>query len=107
MKDQVFTKERISNYMKVSKEFMSAVEIRIAEGGDDYITGQLTAMMDLYVNSILQDERILTYYCSRPTFFDWLFRREKQVQWKLITKDLLLNPPEENTKRVFIHDLEK
>jgi hypothetical protein len=62
------------------------------------ITAQLTAK--IYESTI--EERILSYHAPAPTFLDWLFRRKRKVEFDFKVKDLLIDPPANWQKRVFL-----
>jgi hypothetical protein len=98
-----FNLDRASAYLKVSKEFIA--EVKINQNAMDLIYNQLGISIDAMFYSALKEERILTYYCPRPTFLDWLFRREKKVKWRLIVKDLLIDPPKLGAKRIYIENI--
>jgi len=102
-----FKKERISSFCKVSKEFISELNISAGTDYEDMIYDTLTVKLDAFIYSALQEERVLTYYCPRPTFLDWLLRRKRKVEWTLKVKDLMLNPPKNknSTMRIYLTDL--
>ncbi|HUX56229.1 MAG TPA: hypothetical protein VMV77_04600 [Bacteroidales bacterium] len=110
VKEIKFNEEKASAYLKVSNEFISGIKIKIGEANEmDMIYEQLTITIDAIFYSALVEDKILTYYCPRPKFFDWLFRRCKKVEWNLKVKDVLLNPPKPitNTKRIYITELKE
>jgi hypothetical protein len=102
-----FNLEKASSFLKVSNEFISELQIRQGKDMMDELYDTITVKLDAMFYSNLADERTLTYYCPRPRFFDWLFRREKKVEWELKVKDLLLNPPKipDKTKRIYLCDI--
>lgn len=99
-----FDKEKISAISKVAKDYILDVNLTAGTVNDDFVLDQLTLQLDAWILSNAAEERILTYYCPRPTFFDWLFRRRREVKWELNVKDLLLNPPKlkKETSRIYI-----
>ena len=105
MKENVeFNLNKISIFSKVPNELIVDAKLNVWECGDNFLKNMLTARLDAYLFENQADERTLTYYCERPKFLDWLLRRKKRVEWKLIVKDLLLNPPrlKEKTTRIYL-----
>jgi hypothetical protein len=104
-----FTKERMSVFNKVSAEVISEIDLVVGRVDDDLIRDMFTMKMDAWFLANTADERTLTYYCDRPRFFDWLFRRNRTVEFKLEVKDLLLNPPRlsKTTRTYIVTDLTK
>jgi hypothetical protein len=98
-----FNKEKASSYLKVSKEFISDIEISQRE---DIVYGELMIKIDALFYAALADKKILSYLCKRPTFFDWLLRREREIKWEFKVKDVLLNPPKhpDKTVRLYFYD---
>jgi hypothetical protein len=95
----IFEKEKASARLDVSKELFSFTTLNIYE---NTILQELNIVLSGYFFSNLADERKLSYYCPRPRFIDWLFRRRKKVIFDFKAKDLLLNPPKkENTVRIY------
>lgn len=101
-----FTRERLSLIECVSKDYIQSLDFQIANSGDDFVNETFTMRLDAYFLTNTADERTLTYYCPRPTFFDWLFRRRKDIKWKLYVKDILINPPKlkDRTHRIYLID---
>ena len=99
-----FTKEKICAYNKVSREYFESIAIEAGIDGDDFIKNLISLRLNGYILSNTADRRILTYYCPRSTFFDWLLRRKRVVKWELVVKDILLNPPKmpKGTIRLYV-----
>jgi len=103
MKQIEFKKEKIAVFEKIKRELLNDLKTDIGHIDNDFINDQLTAQLTGYIYSNMADERDLIYYCPRPKFFDWLFRRRKKVIFKLKIKDLLINASKpENTERIYI-----
>lgn len=101
-----FDKEKVAVMEKISRELLRDVEFGCGNTDMDVVTNQMTLKLTGYIYSNMADVRTLTYYCDRPKFFDWLFRRRKSVNWELKVKDLLLNPPKlkDRTTRIYLVD---
>ena len=84
MKIERVEKEKIAEFVKVSKEYFE-----IGHDGDDFIYNQLTAGLYGYVYSMAKEEGQITVYIERPTFFDWLFRRTKEKKIKYSIRELV------------------
>jgi hypothetical protein len=97
-----FTPERIGSFCKVSKDYITEMNLTIGESDDDFIMKSLTVRLDALIMSSLVDEKIIHYYFARPTFFEWLLRKERKVDIKITAKDLFKNPPAPNSDRIFL-----
>ena len=98
-----FKRERVAAQNKIAASALNDLAFSVSQVLDDFSQDMLTAQLEGYIYTHLADKRDLVYYCPRPKFFDWLFRRKKKVVFKLETKDMLLDAPKvENTARIFI-----
>jgi len=104
-----FIREKLHTYMKLSNLYFSELVLNIDKVEDDYLLDTLTIELAGYIYTHSAEKRILTYYCPRPKFLDWLLRRAKKVEWELDVKDLLLNPPQgkDPTKRIYLIERHK
>jgi hypothetical protein len=84
MKTEQIEVEKIANYVKVSREFLT-----VGTEADDFIYNQLTAMLHGYVYSMAKEEGEITVRIERPTFLDWLFRRTKTKKVKYVIRELV------------------
>jgi hypothetical protein len=102
MERTTFTKEKITVMEKISNEVIRELKFESGQTGDDFMNDILTKRLSAFVYANTLEERELVYYCPRPTFFDWLFRRTKKAVWNFKVKDLLLNAPATpNTLRIY------
>ena len=104
-----FNKEKIAAYSKVCGKLLTNASLQSGLDGTDIVNDLFTIKLEGWILSNMAEKRTLIYYCDRPTFFDWLFRRIRTVKWKIEVKDLLLNPPElkDGTTRIYIpHQIE-
>jgi hypothetical protein len=90
MEKTEFTREKISMYCKYSHEYIESMSVIETE---DIFVDMIIKRVDAFIATHMAETQILTYYCPRPTFFDWLFRREKKIEWSILIKDILKNPP--------------
>lgn len=103
--ETVYEKTKLFVESKISKELLNDIKIQTFSDDSDILTNMLTARMTAYVYSNLSEERNLTYYFDKPTFFEWLFRKKRKAVFNLKVKDLLLNAPKsENTMRIYVVD---
>ena len=104
MRELIFDMEKARSYLKASKEIITDIQMNQNQTAEDHLYNLLTVSLEAHFFSHMAEERELTYYCPRPKFFDWLFRRERVVKFKLDVKDLLLNPPKYpvGTTRIYI-----
>jgi hypothetical protein len=97
-----FEREKVATYARISKEMLTDLKMKVEQSDDDFIYDLLHAQLVGYIYSNMSEERDLVYWCKRPTFFEWLFRKSKKVVFKLQVKDILLNPPKDkNTARIY------
>lgn len=99
-----FNKDRINTFIKFTSEYFESVDLELGSCDNGFVANLITLKLNGYILSNQKQERVLTYYCPRPTFFDWLFRRQKKVKFELLVKDILLNPPKlkYGTTRLYI-----
>jgi len=102
MKEVTYTKERVSNIKKVSRQVIQDIEITTGQDGEDFIRDEMTAELSGFIYSLMHDEKKLTYVVKRPTFLDWLLRREKFVRFTVKVSDVLIYPPQpKDTVRLY------
>jgi hypothetical protein len=55
--------------------------------------------IEIYFNDgkIILYYKIVDYEFKRPTFMDWILRKKRKAQFKIIASEILLNPPADNT----------
>jgi hypothetical protein len=95
-----FTDERIRAAWKVSKEIFE-VTMHVGMAEDDMLRDLYTVFIEAKIKTRLSEQRELTYYCPRPTFFDWLFRRTKRVKFNLDISHLKLREAPEGTVNIY------
>ncbi len=95
-----YTKEKLSFYRKVSNECLGEMAFRAAMTEDDFATNLTTVLVEAFIYADQIQEKIIPYYFPKPSFLDWLLRRQKKVEIVFQAKDILLSPPKtEFTKR--------
>lgn len=100
--ETVFKKEKIASSLKISKELLAPnLGLSIGQVADDIIMDTFSVQIEAFIYSNTVEQRTLEYYCPRPSFWDWLFHRQKRVTWQLSVKDLLKNPPS-NAARIVV-----
>ena len=104
-KEIIFNRERVAQYLKYSKEMVS--QMRLTLNVEDYLTDELTAVLDSYLYTQTQDEKTISYYVDRPKFFDWLLRRRKRVDFTIKARDVLLNPPTDNPPTIRLYEINR
>ena len=88
MKELTEQEERIVSYVKVSKEIITGTD------GDDYIRDTLTTMLYGTILTASKESGEIEVYVKRPSFLDWLLRRNKTINVpytirQLMKKDLI------------------
>lgn len=107
MNKVTFSKEKIAQSMKVSAEYIESAALKIGVTQEDFMFDELSVVLEAFVVSRLIEERELVYYCPRPTFFDWLFRRQNKLIFKTTVKEFLRNPHPMKTARIVEIDLDQ
>jgi hypothetical protein len=104
MNEVIFERKKLRAYEKISLGKIEALsEFSIDAVDEDVLNDLLTVQITAYIYENTAEERELTYYCEPPTFLDWLFRRKKKAIFKLVVKDLLLDPPKvKDTERIYV-----
>lgn len=98
---KAFEKLKLSAIEKISSDCITNISFYLGQTAEDILDDMYTFQIVGYVYSRTIDERKLTYYCERPTFLDWLFRRKKKIEFDFKASDLLINPPDEDTLRIY------
>lgn len=96
LKIDQYERERISTSLKITRYEIERV-------GDDFIKDQMAALMVgvIYKKTLPPSE--ITQRIKRPTFLDWLLRREKIINLTVTVSDVLKSYPEtsDNTYRIY------
>ena len=99
-----FTQEKIAIAQKLTFDML----FEIGQDSEDYIKEQWTAVLSARILYNMAEERVLIYYCPKPSFLDWLFGRTKKVEFELKVKDLMLNPSKpKDTERIYVTELKR
>jgi hypothetical protein len=72
-REEKITVEKIAQYMKVAEE------IRMGRDANDFIHSELTAMLYGWIATAAKESGTIDVYVPAPSFFDWLFRRNKTI----------------------------
>jgi len=102
-------RDSISTHAKISQEELPEIQKTISKlelNEDDYVFNLLTAQLKAYFYIVSEEERTICHNFGKPTFFDWILRREKKVEIKIKAKDLFCEPRASSfkTARVYIID---
>ncbi len=93
MKKIVFNKERLGFSQMVSNLLLPDLFLENGTLDDDFIKDIFTVQLEAFILSHTAQKIPIQYWCKKPTFFDWLFGREKMVTFELEVKDVLIDPP--------------
>lgn len=103
-----FDRVEISEAYKYSSRFIAESKVEAAQENDDFLKEMITIKVSSYIYENKAEERELVYYCDRPKFFDWLFRRRKKATFNLKVKDILIDPPKtDRSDRIYVTTLKK
>ncbi len=70
---------------KLVAHVVVAQNLKITQGGDDYINGTLTVLLESKLKAATVEKKIIQYYVDRPSFLDWFLRRRKVVNIEVET----------------------
>lgn len=87
------TKEKMISYLKVSEEYIETIKLNIGRDNDDFVKGQLTIQMEAHFVKCQEETQTVTVYRKRPTFWEWLTRKEIVLKAEVNCKELMKNPP--------------
>lgn len=105
IKEIEFDREKVTDSLRFSNQMISDVNFIIGEDSLDLFSQTMTARIDafFYTNN---KEKVLTYKLKRPSFFDWIFRRDREVNIKINYKDVLIDPPKGiKTQRLYFTEI--
>jgi len=105
-KEVTYISERLGADTEIIESCLTDLDLNITK--EEYIKDVLKAQLVGFIYSNTIDERQLEYYCERPSFLDWLFRRKKKVMFNFKAKDLLINPPKDfQNKALRVYEIYK
>lgn len=98
-----FEKEKVSVISKISNILLKDIDLTLGLDQDDFMDDISTLRLDAWYLSNLSEVKKVKFKCDRPSFLDWLLRRQKTAEFTLVVKDILLNPPKlaDNTVRFY------
>lgn len=83
MEAQEFKKLSFVSFDKFTEEYISDVKIQYGKDSDDFIKNLVTVRLKTDLYSKFVENRTITKEFERPTFFDWLFRRNKKYTFNV------------------------
>lgn len=98
-----FKKEKIATYTKFTNEYLE--EVKSSTEYMDVEYGLMTIRLSNFIFTRMIGEKTITKTFARPTFFEWLFRKERTVWIDVVAKEIMENPP--NTKANIIYKIEE
>ena len=79
MKEETYTKQKIAAFMKAHQDMISESKLTSGFDGIDYINNLLTFRLEAFIYKSAQPTQTITHVVKRPTFFEWIFRRERFI----------------------------
>ena len=86
-----FKKEKISTYIKFTNEMLE--DITIAREGCDFERDLMTMQLSNFIFTSMIGEKTIIKTFERPSFFEWLFKKERTVHIDVVAKEIFKNPP--------------
>lgn len=93
MEEIVLTKEKIAANCKVSQQFINEGKIKFGLDSMDYIEGTLTAQIETFILSRLNETQIIKIDRKPQGFIDWILRRNQHFEFEIKCKEIMKNPP--------------
>lgn len=106
MESYEFKKEKVASYMKASELFMEEMRINHGRESDDFILEQLTILMEGAILTRLEGVQKINVYRKRPSFWEWLTRKEISIDVEINCKEIFVNPPK-RSGNTFIYEIQK
>jgi hypothetical protein len=97
-KEIQFNRERVSASVSISKYFTPDIKMMSTE---DFILDELVYKMDAFMYSQTLEEKEISYSFKRPTFLDWLLRRNRVAKFHFKAREVLKNPPMIDNTTIF------
>lgn len=91
--DLNLTKEKMTSYMKVSQDYIESLRVNVGRNNDDFLKDTLTVQLEAHFVKCQQEIQTVTVYRKRPTFWEWLTRKEIVLTAEVNCKELMKNPP--------------
>lgn len=106
MKKITITKEKMISYMTVSQDYIESLQVDAGMSNDDFIKDNLTIRLEAHFVKSQEEIQTVTVYRKRPTFWEWLTRKEIVLTAEVNCKELMKNPPKfEPNKGTFIYSI--
>ena len=86
-------KQKLAIHAKVSSILLDELLLSIGQEEMDIVNDLLTAKLDGYILSTLEEEKEITRHTKPQGFWDWVLRRSQTHIFTISCKDALLNPP--------------
>ena len=106
IEETFFKPVKIASATKFSKMLIDP-KITVATMEEDFIMGTLTARLDAFIAGHTSDQILIKKIIPKPTFFDWLLRRERSYEWTIDVNDFLLNPPPKVAETIRMFELKE
>lgn len=94
MKEIEFKKEKLAANCKFSEQLISNSKIFMGRLPEDYIQQTLTGQIESFLLARINEKQFITCKAKRPTFLDWLLRKERYFDVEINCKEAMRNPPE-------------
>lgn len=104
MKEIQFKKERVVSLAPLSRLLLTEQKISATE---DFVHDEIILKLEAFLYSNTLEEKELSYLFDRPTFFDWLFRRNRQAKFNFKCREILNNPPQAENTTIFFNVIPK
>jgi len=101
MKEETYTKQKISAYMKATPEMMTERNLRIGMDGEDFINDLLTCQLEAFIYKSAQPTQTTYHYVPRPTFLDWMLKRRKVINITVECDKVLKVAPDDKSILVY------
>lgn len=98
-----FNREKLASYMKVSKEFIQDLSLKVGQQDIDWIQKTLTMQLEAHILTRLESVQTVTRLQQRPTFWQWLTHEPLYLTITVECKELFKNPPPKKEGNEYIY----
>lgn len=106
MKEIAYIPKRLTSYIDVSSDFFHDCELR---SEDNFILDTLRSKLPAYIYSLTKEEKTIKAYVGRPSFFDWLLRRDIEIEATFKIENILkdMNDISKGSMDIYKFDFKK
>jgi hypothetical protein len=98
MNKEPFKRKKISAILTFTEEAITDPNLVFGTTTENFINAELTAKLDAFIYERGLDVIRKSHIFKRPTFLEWLLRKQRYAVFDIEINELLLKPPTVGTK---------